>query len=116
MDLMPTADQEAIRATVRGFLADELPMERARAIMGDDRESLLRAWRKAAELGFFGLGLGEADGGAGYALTEEMVLFEELGRALAPGPWLGTVLAAHALAGEEQGDVQRRGRRGRSEG
>jgi hypothetical protein len=31
-------------------------------------------------------------------LTEQMVLFEELGRALAPGPWLGSVLAASALA------------------
>ena len=100
MDLMPTSDQNAIRATVRGFLADELPMERARAIMAGDREPLLQAWRKAAALGFFGLGLAEADGGAGYGLTEEMVLFEEIGRALAPGPWLGTVLAAHALAGE----------------
>jgi hypothetical protein len=55
-------------------------------------------WHGAAALGFFALGLPEAQGGAGYAITEEMVLFEELGRTLAPGPWLGSVLAAHALA------------------
>jgi alkylation response protein AidB-like acyl-CoA dehydrogenase len=41
----------------------------------------------------------EAAGGAGYGVAEEMILFTELGRSLAPGPWLGTVLAAHALAG-----------------
>lgn len=100
MDLMPTADQEAIRATVRSFVDAELPRERVRAIMGGDGAALRQAWRRAAELGFFGLGLTEAHGGTGYGLTEEMVLFEELGRALAPGPWLGTVIAAHALAGE----------------
>jgi alkylation response protein AidB-like acyl-CoA dehydrogenase len=100
MDLMPTADQHAIRATVRDFVAGELPRERARAVMEGDRDVLLRAWHKAAELGFFGLGLAEAEGGAGYGLAEEMVLFEELGRGLVPGPWLGTVIAAHALAGD----------------
>src|SRR5262249_29168907 len=43
--------------------------------------------------------------GAGYGLAEEMVLFVELGRALAPGPWLGTLLAAHALAGPARDEV-----------
>ena len=98
MDLMPSSDQEAIQQTVRSFLERELPMERVRRI-GGDAGALAPLWRAAGELGFFGLGLSEAKGGAGYALTEEMVLFEELGRALAPGPWLGSVLAAHALAG-----------------
>jgi alkylation response protein AidB-like acyl-CoA dehydrogenase len=54
-------------------------------------------WRAAAELGWFGLVAPQAAGGAGYGLPEAAVLFAELGRALAPGPWLGTVLAA-ALA------------------
>ena len=98
MDLMPTAEQDAIRDSVRAFLEKELPMERVRALAGAPADAYAALWRGAAALGFFGLGLPEAVGGAGYAVTEEMVLFEELGRALAPGPWLGTVLAAHALA------------------
>ena len=102
MDLMPTPEQDAIRDSVRAFLDAELPMSRVRALMGAPADAYAELWRGAAALGFFGLGLPEARGGAGYALTEEMVLFEELGRALAPGPWLGTVLAAHALA--EAGD------------
>jgi len=97
MDLMPSSDQEAIQQTVRSFLERELPMERVRRI-GGDAGALAPLWRAAGELGFFGLGLSEAKGGAGYALTEEMVLFEELGRSLAPGAWLGSVLAAHAAA------------------
>lgn len=98
MDLMLSADQEAIQQTVRSFLEKELPMARVRALADAGPEALEPVWRAAGELGFFGLGVSDAQGGAGYAITEEMVLFEELGRALAPGPWLGTVLAAHALA------------------
>lgn len=98
MDLMLTADQEAIQASVRSFLDNELPMARVREIALAGSTALASLWRAAGELGFFGLAVPEASGGAGYAITEEMVLFEELGRALAPGPWLGSVLAAHALA------------------
>ncbi|MFN8642710.1 MAG: acyl-CoA dehydrogenase family protein [Candidatus Binatia bacterium] len=89
MDLMPTPEQDAIRDSVRAFLDAELPMPRVRALCGAGGDAYAPIWRAAAELGFF----------ADYALTEQMVLFEELGRALAPGPWLGSVLAAQAFAG-----------------
>jgi alkylation response protein AidB-like acyl-CoA dehydrogenase len=101
MDLMPTPDQEQIGASVRAFLGAELPMEKVRAL-ADDPAGIAPTWAAAGELGYFGLGLPLERDGAGYGLTEEMVLFEELGRALAPGPWLGTIVAAHALA--DQGD------------
>jgi alkylation response protein AidB-like acyl-CoA dehydrogenase len=99
MDLMPTTDQEAIAASVRAFLEGELPMDRVRRIGEADAAEYDPLWRAAGELGFFGLGLPAERGGAGYALSEEMVLLEELGRALAPGPWLGSLIAAHALRG-----------------
>src|SRR5262245_2677847 len=101
MDLMPTAEQDAIRDSVRTFLDAELPMARVRALMAAPPDAYAELWRSAAALGFFALALPEARGGAGYSITEEMVLFEELGRALAPGPWLGSVLAAHVLAGAD---------------
>jgi alkylation response protein AidB-like acyl-CoA dehydrogenase len=88
MDLMPTPEQEAIRESVRAFVDAELPMSRVRALCGAGGDAYAPLWRGAAELGVFG----------DFALTEQMVVFEELGRALAPGPWLGSVLAAQALA------------------
>lgn len=91
MDLMPTAEQDAIRDSVRGFLDAELPMARVRALCGADGDAFAPLWRAGAGLGFF----------EDYALTEQMVVFEELGRALAPGPWLGSVLAAQALGGAD---------------
>ena len=99
MDLMQSEDQDAIQETVRSFLAAELPLDRVRRSFDAAADIGLAAiWRRAAELGFFALGLPEEQGGSGFSLTEEMVLFNEIGRSLAPGPWLGSVLAARALA------------------
>jgi alkylation response protein AidB-like acyl-CoA dehydrogenase len=98
MDLTLGPEQESIRDAIRAVLADRLPMARVRAVAAAAPGLDEAAWREAGALGWFGLALPEAAGGAGYGLPEEMLLFVELGRALAPGPWLGTVLAAHALA------------------
>jgi alkylation response protein AidB-like acyl-CoA dehydrogenase len=98
MDLTLGAEQESIRDAIRAVLADRMPLARVRSLIaagGVDRG----LWKAAGELGWFGLGVAEQGGGAGYGLSEEMLLFVELGRSLAPGPWLGSVLAAHALAG-----------------
>ena len=98
MDLTLGPEQESVRDAIRGMLADRLPLARIRARPEVDDE----VWREAGELGWFTLGLPESAGGAGYGLPEEMILFVELGRALAPGPWLGTLLAAHALGSAER--------------
>jgi len=97
MDLMPSAEQEAVRDSIRGMLRDRMPPERVRAVMAGDAPVDRAFWRQAAELGWLGLALPEAAGGAGYGLPEAMLLFTELGRALAPGPWLGSVVGAQAL-------------------
>src|SRR5262245_50263368 len=98
MDLMLSAEQEAVRDAIRGMLRDRMPVDRVRAAMAGDAAVDRAFWRQAGELGWFGLALPEAAGGAGYGLPEAMLLFTELGRALVPGPWLGSVVAASALA------------------
>jgi alkylation response protein AidB-like acyl-CoA dehydrogenase len=111
MDLMQSADQDAIQETVRSFLDKELPVERVRRLAdAGDFGPLVTIWKRAAVLGFFGLGIPAAAGGSGFSLTEEMILFEELGRSVAPGPWLGTVVAVHGLsrcAGDTAGLTER---------
>src|SRR5215470_11497360 len=97
MDLTLDSEREAIRDSIREFLAGRLPLARIRQLADDPVGVDEAAWTGAAELGWFGLGLPESAGGAGYGLPEEMLLAIELGRSLAPGPWLGTLLAAHAL-------------------
>ena len=106
MDLMQSEDQDAIESTVRAFLDERIPLARVRTLVeGDTSEALGDLWRQAGELGFFGLGLPEAEGGAGFSLAEEMVLLRELGRLLTPGPWLGSILAAHLLDDQAQRDA-----------
>jgi alkylation response protein AidB-like acyl-CoA dehydrogenase len=97
MDLTLSGEQEAVREAIRDVLTEHAAPERLRAVMASDDGFDARLWAAAAELGWFGLAVPEAIGGAGYGLPEAMVLFVELGRSLAPGPWLGTVVAALAL-------------------
>jgi alkylation response protein AidB-like acyl-CoA dehydrogenase len=98
MDLMLGSEQEAIRDAVRTMLAERMPSARVRAVMESPTGVDRALWHEAGELGWFGLALPDDAGGAGYGLPEAMILFTELGRGLAPGPWLGSVIAAEALA------------------
>jgi alkylation response protein AidB-like acyl-CoA dehydrogenase len=86
---------------------DELRRQ-ARALL-DEREP---TWEELAELGWLGVSVPEEAGGAGLGFVEEAVLFEELGRALYPGPYFATVaLALPGLPPEEQALVARGERR-----
>src|SRR5262249_35421549 len=98
MDLTLGPEQEAIRDAVRTMLAERQPTARVRQTMTAEPPVDDALWSEAAALGWFGLALPEAAGGAGYGHPEAMLLFQELGRGVVPGPWLGTVLAARALA------------------
>ncbi|HET6951874.1 MAG TPA: acyl-CoA dehydrogenase family protein, partial [Acidimicrobiales bacterium] len=99
MDLLPTPEQEEIITSVAAFLGAELPMARLRELHGQGAPLEAGVWRQCAALGWFGLGLAESAGGVGYGLAEEALLFREIGRHLAPGPLLPTVLAARVAAG-----------------
>ncbi|MEU0894809.1 acyl-CoA dehydrogenase [Streptomyces massasporeus] len=62
-------------------------------------------WRALGDLGFFSLRMPEADGGVGLGLPEAVLLFEETGRALLPGPLVATHLAAGAVPGAATGET-----------
>ncbi len=91
---------------------DELRRQ-ARALL-EEREP---SWDELAELGWLGVSVPEESGGAGLGFVEEAVLFEELGRALYPGPYFATVgvalpqlLARRAGARRPRGAEVRDGR------
>jgi alkylation response protein AidB-like acyl-CoA dehydrogenase len=94
-----TGDQRALRDTLRGFLADELPPAALRAALETDAgyRPELHA-RLAAELGLTRLTIPGEFGGLGLSQAEACVVHAELGRALYPGPYLASCLAAGALA------------------
>ncbi|MFC8430071.1 acyl-CoA dehydrogenase family protein [Streptomyces sp. NPDC057253] len=100
MDLLPSADQADIVTSLAELLREQAPLDFVReyAAPGD----LAALWARLTGMGVFGLGIDPDNGGIGLGLAEEVLAFRELGRALTPGPLLGTVLAAHLA--EEAGD------------
>ena len=99
MDLAYTDEQELFRKSVRGFVADRLPPERLAEIADGPEGWDPGLWKEAAALGLSGISVSEDLGGAGLGPVEESIAAEELGRAVFPGPWLGSVvLAQPALA------------------
>ena len=106
MDFSLTEEQEMLRSQAREFLGGRFPPERV-AELADSAEGWDPAsWRELAELGWLGVSVPEDAGGAGLGFLEEAVVFEELGRALYPGPFFSTVaLALPALPAELQAEV-----------
>ncbi len=106
MDFSFTEEQEQLRREARTLLADRYPPERV-AELADSAEGWDPAsWGELAGLGWIGVSVPEEAGGAGLGFLEEAVLFEELGRALYPGPYFSTVaLALPELPAELQRDV-----------
>lgn len=98
MNLLPTAEQQAIADSAAAFLMKEVA-----PIGGGDGLADDAVWRQSAELGWLGLGADDSLGGVGAGLAEEAVLHRELGRQLAPGPYVSTILATRVA--EEAGEV-----------
>ncbi|MER7456778.1 acyl-CoA dehydrogenase family protein [Micromonospora sp. NPDC126480] len=97
-DLLYSADEEALRDSVRALLAAHAPGQRVLARLdGDDPYDGALWARLAGQLGLTGLAVPEAYGGAGAGFREVAVVLEELGRAVAPVPYLGTTVATRAL-------------------
>lgn len=98
MDLLPSAEQQQIVDACIQFLDKEHPVDRLHKV-NDSNPLINRALLgKMAELGWFGLALSEEQGGVGYSLKEETLLFIELGRFLVSPAVLGSVLGARVAA------------------
>ncbi|PAK28044.1 hypothetical protein CJD44_00970 [Streptomyces sp. alain-838] len=100
MNLAPSEEQQGIAATSAAFLAEQLPLSwlRELAAVPDGDAVDDRTWRRCAGLGWLALSLSEDDGGLGLGLPEEVMLFRELGRGLAPGPFRSSVLGVRVAA------------------
>ncbi|MGW5401260.1 acyl-CoA dehydrogenase family protein [Streptomyces sp. NPDC003952] len=109
MDFQPTQDQRDLRAGVRDLLAGRYDREALRASVdaaAATGRSVDRAlWRELGGAGFFALRLPEDQGGVGLGLPEAVLVFEEAGRALLPGPLVATHLAAGLVAGAAEGEA-----------
>jgi alkylation response protein AidB-like acyl-CoA dehydrogenase len=92
MDLDLTEEQEMLRTTARDFLDKECPKTLVRELEDDPRGYSPELWRKMAELGWMGLVIPEEYGGMGMGFVDLIILLQEMGRNIAPGPFFCTVV------------------------
>ena len=98
MDLLPTSEQQQIIDSAVAYLGDRLPLQRLKNQVPRPEVLSSEGWQELADLGWFGLGLDDAAGGVGAGPSEEILLFRELGRVVAPPRVLFTAVAALAAA------------------
>ena len=103
MDFELSDDQVALRQAARDLLDKLAAPERVRLVAASDERVDRDLWHTMVEQGWLAIELAEDAGGLGLGMVETAVLLEELGRHVAPVPYLPTVLAAQALheAGED---------------
>lgn len=98
MDFTFSAEQEALRETVRSYLAKASPATYVRAMIDDDRGFTDEWWAGITELGWPGLLVPEHLGGAGLGMVDLVVLQEEMGKLALPGPFLSSAVCATLAA------------------
>src|SRR5579875_1414947 len=86
MDFGFSEEQELLRKTARDFLGKECPMTYVRRMMDDDRGVTDAYWEKLAALGW-----------AGLTYVDLVVVLEEMGRVVMPGPFFSTVVGSVAV-------------------
>lgn len=96
-------EQQELQRGFRDFVGGRFPIEKV-AELGDGAEDP-GLWRDLADMGVFSLRLPESGGGLGLSHVDATLVFEELGRALVPGPVVWTHLAAGLVDGAATGET-----------
>jgi alkylation response protein AidB-like acyl-CoA dehydrogenase len=104
MDLRLTETQEILKKMARDFLTTECPKTLVRKLEQSEEGYSPELWKKMAELGWMGLIIPEEYGGMGYTFQDLVVLLEEIGRNILPGPLMATVASTFPIleAGTEE--------------
>src|SRR3954447_8151157 len=98
MDFSLTDDQKSLRALAREILVDGATHEHLQQLEKDSWSVFDRVvWQKLATAGVTGIAVPEEQGGGGLGFLELSIVFEEVGRSVAPVPAVPTLVTAHVL-------------------
>ncbi len=92
MDLGLNEIQQMLKTSAKEFLDSECPDTYVREMQEDDKGYTDDLWQKISEQGWLGLIIPEQYGGAGLEFQDLIVLLEEMGRYMLPGPYFTTVV------------------------
>ena len=107
MDLGLTEIQQMLKSSAQDFLGRECPLTLVRELEEDPKGYTDALWRQMAGLGWTGLPFSEEYGGSGGNFMDLAVLLEEMGKALAPGPFFSTVLLGGLTVADAGADDQK---------
>jgi alkylation response protein AidB-like acyl-CoA dehydrogenase len=111
VDFNYDSEQNDLREAVRGLLARAYSdSEQRRTVVKTDPGFDEKTWARLAEMGLLGLPFAEEDGGMGAGPVEVAIVAEEIGRVLAPEPFIETVVLAGGLVAavgtaEQRGEI-----------
>ncbi|HEV2368668.1 MAG TPA: acyl-CoA dehydrogenase family protein, partial [Acidimicrobiales bacterium] len=108
MAIAITEDHQALAETASEFLQKRGARQAARDLLEAETEPMPAMWDDIINLGWLGLHVPEAYGGSGYGIEELAVVVEELARAVAPGPFVPTVMASAVLAAAGDDAIRKR--------
>ena len=108
MSIAITEEHRALAQTVAGLLTKHQSRAAARSLLEAEADALPAFWAELSGLGLLGLHISEECGGSGFGLSETLVVAEQMGRYLAPGPFVPTVVASAVLAVAGPDDLQKR--------
>jgi alkylation response protein AidB-like acyl-CoA dehydrogenase len=105
VDFELTELQTELADGVRRLCEGQFGLDHLRTLESAERVVDRAGWQQLGEAGVFSLCLPESVGGVGLGLAEAALVFEELGRALVPGPLVASHLAAGLIDGADDGSV-----------
>jgi alkylation response protein AidB-like acyl-CoA dehydrogenase len=108
MSIAITEEHRALAQTVAGLLTKHQSRAAARSLLGADADARPAFWAELSGLGLLGLHISEECGGSGFGLSETLVVAEQMGRYIAPGPFVPTVITSAVLAVAGPDDLQKR--------
>ncbi len=108
MSIAITEDHRALADTAADLLTKKGSRAAARELLEAPEESRPALWADIVDVGWLGLHVPEAHGGSGYGLEELVVVVEQAGRQLLPGPFVATVITSAVLTTVAPDDVQSR--------
>ncbi|MCS6927223.1 MAG: acyl-CoA/acyl-ACP dehydrogenase [Candidatus Binatia bacterium] len=91
-----TEEQEMLREVARKFLDAECPTTFVRRMMADDTAHSTELWKKIAQQGWLGITVPDQYGGSGGSFIDLIVILEEMGKSLLPGPFFATAVLGNA--------------------
>jgi alkylation response protein AidB-like acyl-CoA dehydrogenase len=105
MSIAITEDHRTLADVTADFLERHTSRDAARELLEAKEEAMPSFWSALAELGWLGLHIPEENGGSGFGMPELVVVVEQMGAGLAPGPFVSTVIASAAIVAAAPADV-----------